>query len=699
MNRRLTPLATSILVAFSTPYLAFAQTTANETTLPAITVEGANAMTYNAPTASSATKIDAPLRDIPQTVNVITQELMRDKGVRSMEDAVKSVPGISLSHGDGQRDQVVIRGFSAIGDQFVDGFRDDALYFRDLSNIEQVEVVKGPASVLYGRGSSGGMINRITKKPGIDKSEVSLQVGSWDQRRAEFDIARKANEALSFRLTGAVERADSFRDQQFLEREAFAPSMLLKIDSDTTLLLQADYLHDKRVTDFGIPGFNGRPIDVDPSTYYGSSNASDADTTESTVSSGTITFDHRFNSSWSIRNAFRYYEYTLDRYNVVPGVVTANAAFPSGFQVARRRGAIARDEHGYFNQTELTQKVNLAGMDHQILYGMEFGVQDRTQLNRSGTTTSVDAFNPISGPGSKTNMTVNASGSNSGSSTVAAGYIQDLISLSDKWKVLIGTRYDSFKQEVHVAGVASRTDTAWSPRAGIVYQPTTNQSYYASVSKSFQPAGESFNLSTTNRIFDPQETTSKEIGTKLDLFNGKATATAALFNLERTNIATTDPLTSVTTTVGTQRTNGLELTFAGDLSDGWRVSTGYAYMDTEISKSNTVTNGIPLQGKEATLTPKHSANIWLTKALMPHWTAGAGINYVGDRFADPANTVTMPSYTTMDAMIAYRIKGIDLQLNIYNLFDKEYIASAHGSAVDLMPGAPRSVQLTARYAF
>ena len=371
MNQRFTPLAAALLTAFSVPFVmpvAYSQTTPADTTLPEIKVESNDAI-YNAPTASTATKINAPLRDIPQTVNVITQAVMRDKGVRSMEDAVKSVPGVSLVHGDGQRDQVFIRGFNSLGDQFIDGIRDDAMYYRDMSNVEQIEVVKGPASVLYGRGSSGGMINRITKKPGVDKNEASLQVGSWNQRRGEFDIGRSAGEGnVSFRMTGAVERSDSFRDQQFLDREAFAPSMSIKIDADTNLLLQAEYLHDKRVTDFGIPSLNGRPINVAPGTYYGSANARDADTAESTTSAVSMTFDHRFNGTWSIRNAFRYYQYKLDRYNVVPGVVSANAAFASGYQVTRSRGAIARNEHGIFNQTELTQNTTIGGMAHQILY-------------------------------------------------------------------------------------------------------------------------------------------------------------------------------------------------------------------------------------------------------------------------------------------------------------------------------------------
>ncbi len=695
MNRRLTPLATALLAAFSVP-ATFAQSAPTEATLPAVTVQ-AGEQNYNAITSTSATKINAPLRDIPQTINVVPQELMRDKGVRSMEDAVKSVPGVGLSHGDGQRDQVTIRGFSAIGDQFVDGVRDDALYFRDMSNVEQVEVVKGPASVLYGRGSSGGLINRVTKKPGMDKNEAMLQAGSWNQRRGEFDLARNYEESgVAFRVTGAVERADSYRDQQFLEREAFAPSLLLKLGDNTKLLLQAEYLHDKRVTDFGIPSYQGLPVNVAPGTYYGAANARDNDYSEAKVSSTGFTLDHRFNNEWSIRNTFRYYEYSLARYNTNVTAVNETAK-----TATLSRGNVQRDENGYFNQTELMQKITLAGMQHQMLYGVEIGQQNKNQLFLSQTLAQpVDLFTPVNPVVPFTVTAPTSRTDNKGILTTASAYVQDLVTLSEKWKALAGIRYDSFKQETqqHIAGQPNlnRTDTAWSPRVGLVYQPSATQSYYASVSKSFQPSAETFALAANNAQLDPEETTSKEVGAKFDLFDGKASATASLFRLERSNIKMTNGVTNTIIPIGKQRTDGIELTFTGDLSGGWQIWSGYAYLDATVTDSP----NIALQGKRATLTPEHSANIWLTKALGHGFSAGAGVNYVGNRFADPSNTVTLPGYTTMDAMMSYRIKGFDLQLNVNNLFDRKYIISGHGSSANLnLPGAPRNVQLTARYAF
>ncbi len=275
---------------------------------------------------TAAAKVPVPLRDLPQTVSEVSAQVLRDRRALSLQDALKGVAGVSFSSGDGQRDQVSIRGFIAIADQYVHGFRDDGLYFRDLSNVERVEVIEGPAAVLYGRGSSGGLINRVTKKPDRDVFAGAVSAGSFGLRRGEVDLGTYSKASgVGFRVTGAYENDGSFRRQQFLKRGAFAPSLLVGGGRETSLLVQADYLDDRRVTDFGIPAVNGRPVDVAAGSYYGAANARDADVAHSRVISQTVTFTHRLGDDLSFRNGFRHYRYTLDRHNTQATAVNAAA--------------------------------------------------------------------------------------------------------------------------------------------------------------------------------------------------------------------------------------------------------------------------------------------------------------------------------------------------------------------------------------
>ena len=710
---KLQPKQLSLLVAvalqtLSASALAQSVSGSGEAILQTVEVIGtrANNSPYNEPNATSATRIDAPLRDVPQTVNVIPAQVMRDQAAQSLESVLRFVPGVGLSHGDGQRDQVTLRGFSAISDQYIDGLRDDALYFRDLSNIEQVEVVKGPASVLYGRGSSGGLINRITKKPGINKSEITAQVGSWRQRRAEADLARVyPDSGLAFRVTGAVERADSYRDPQFLDRKAFAPSLRARLGANTTLLLQAEYLNDRRVTDFGIPSYKGRPVEVDPGAYYGAANAADVDTSEATVKAIGFTLQHKFSDTLRLRNALRRYNYTLARFNTLVGAVNETAMTAS-----LSRTQLRRAETGWFNQTELAHTLTTGGMKHQLLYGVEFGQQDKDQINRTKAgVATVALFNPVL-PLLARDVLAAPATDNLGIVKTASAYVQDLITLSPQWKALAGLRYDRFNQQTieRRAGQTNldRTDHARSPRVGVVYQPSVAQSWYTSFSKSFQPSGEAFPLAANNAQIAPEETTNREVGGKFDLLNGELTAGVSLFRLERTNIKATDPTTNRLVPIGTQRTDGLELTLTGQLSYRWQIWSGYAWLDGRVTSSPAVDNsdnvikGVQVQGKRATLTPRHSANVWLVRDFGPGLRAGAGLIHVSDRFANPGNTVVLPGFATVDAMIGGRLGQFDLQLNLRNLFDKRYVVSGHGTAPNLnLPGAPRSAQLTARYAF
>ncbi|PIF91512.1 catecholate siderophore receptor [Acidovorax sp. 62] len=710
----LSPLAAAVLLlacgtalAQGTPADAAAPKALGEVTIKAAPQDD----TYTPTATSTATKGSAPLRDVPQAVNVVPAQLLRDQGARSMEDALRNVPGVAMSHGDGQRDQVVIRGFTAIADQFVDGVRDDALYFRDLADIERIEVLKGPAAVLYGRGSSGGLINRVTKKPqfGETSGEASVGVGSFDYRRATADLNVGISDAAAFRLNAAVEDSGSYRDQQFVKRHNFAPSLALKLAPQTDLLLQYTHARDKRLTDFGIPALNGRPVNVAASTYYGSSNAAQDDTTTSAMQSFTATLNHRFNDDWSVRNVTRAYDYSLDRYNTLPGGTTD----PVAMTVGRTRAFILRDEKGVFNQTDVTWRNQLGGLKQEWLMGMELGQQKKRSESVSGGADRVSILNPSGAAPVIPAANYNADSAIPSHTTqdTAALYWQDQITLAPQWKALVGARYDVYGQETRFdrkLATLSRTDKKLSPRAGLVWQPSDTVSYYVSYSKSFQPSAEAFALATNITAAEPEITQNKEIGVKLDLLDGKLNLTGALFNLERTNIKNTDPANpSRQINVGTQRTNGFELTANGRLPGRWDVSAGYAYLDGRMTKSLATTTSsqlptaaVPALGKVPALTPRNSAFAWVMKDLGQGLRLGGGVNHVGERFTSLTNLVTLPAYTTVDAALQYTLGQWDLDVNVKNLANRKYYVSSHGSNDNLiLPGSPRALQVTLRTHF
>ena len=686
---------------------------AHSQTLPAVTIKSSAEDAYSPASSSTATKGSAALRDIPQSVNVIPRQLMQDQAARSMEDALKNVPGVALGSGDGQRDQVFIRSFSAIADQFLDGIRDDALYFRDLSNIERIEVLKGPSAVLYGRGSSGGLVNRVSKKPvfGETLGDVTLNLGSYNLRRVSADLNTPVGEVAAFRLNAAKENSGSYRDQQFVDRYSIAPSLAVKISADTQLLLQYTNAKDKRVTDFGIPALNGRPVNVPVNTYYGSSRARADDTSTSLVSTYSAVLDHRFNDAFSVRNATRFYDYQLDRFNTLPNGNTN----PVALTVQLSRSAIFRKESGWFNQTDFTYKTLLGGMKHEILFGAEVGQQKRrAQAFSAPNFTTVPIFNPgVVTPPAFTAAQLNANSAIASNTVqdVFGVYVQDQVTLAKNWKALLGARFDQFKQATSFEKTLSalgRNDSSFSPRAGLVWQPSESQSYYASYSRSFQPSAETFALAASNTANAPEMTRNLEIGTKLDFLEGALSVNAALFNLERTNIKNTDPSNpNLSINAGTQRTNGLELSANGRLPGRWDISAGYSYMDGKMVQSVATFNtqqipmaAVSVLGQVPSLTPRHSAFLWGMKTLIGGFKAGGGLSYVGERFTSLTDNVTLPSYLTADLAVSYATRQYEIGVNLKNAFNTKYIVSSHGSVDNLiLPGAPRELQVALKYKF
>jgi catecholate siderophore receptor len=703
----------TLAIAAALPLLAQAQ----DAELPAVKATASStrrAADYNPSVSTSATKGVAELRDVPQTVNVVNSGLMKDQGASSLADALRNVPGLTLNLGDGQRDQFVIRGFSAIGDNFLDGVRDDALYYRDLSNIERIEVIKGPAAVLYGRGSSGGIINRVSKLPTQRAlREVGVQVGSNGQRRATLDLGGALGDGEHrFRLTGAVEDSETFRDASFLKRTALAPSVDFKLGSDTRLLLQATHTRDKRPTDFGIPDLNGRPIDVPRETYYGSGDSERDDATTSVMHTATATLTHRIDETRSLKNTLRYYDYEMDRHNTMYASNTAYTLVNGQLMMKRNHANVRRDERGWFNQFELSQALATGPVRHNLLYGLELARQDKAL--RNDTWNNIDTV-PLFSPGGKVppyaGMTPSSSSANDTTIDNKALYVQDQMTLSEQWKALVGVRYDHYQQQTTPGVDLKRTDREWSPRAGLVWQPTPAQSYYVSVSRSFQPSAEQFQLSVGTRDNPPEMSTNYEVGAKWDLLGGALSAGASLFRLTRTDVKVPDMApgrAGFSINAGEQRTDGLELSLSGAPAQGWQVYAGYAYLDSETIKSTafgganfgTTRVTAPYEGRKSALTPRHSGSLWLTRELGQGWSVGGGVRAQSSQYATPDNLVRLPGYAVVDAAVLYRGKSYDLTFNLRNLFDRSYWATAHGSANGFnLPGAPRSLQVGANYRF
>jgi catecholate siderophore receptor len=538
-------------------------------------------------------------------------------------------------------------------------------------------------------------------------------LGSYGFKRFETDLNTQVGESVALRLNLARESSGSYRDQQFNDRYSIAPSLAFNISADTKLLLQYNQASDKRLTDFGIPSLNGRPVDVPASTYYGSSTARTDDTTTSHVSSYSATLDHRFNEALSLRNTTRFSDYKLDRYNTnSSGLVN-----PVALTVQLSRGYILRDESGWFNQTDVTYKTTVGGFKQEVLFGMEVGQQKRrSESVQTGVFTTVNIFNPgnvVIPPVTAVVLNADAAIPAQTLQNIFGLYVQDQITVAKDWKALVGLRFDQFKQNTRFDRklvTLERTDNSFSPRAGLVWQPSESQSYYASYSRSFQPSAETFALAANNVANAPESTRNLELGSKLDFFEGALSTTAAVFNLQRANIKNADPANpALQINVGTQRTNGLELTASGRLPGKWDISAGYALLDGKMVHSVATTaslqipvvvGGVSALGKTAALTPRNSAFLWLMKDLGQGFSAGGGANYVGDHFTSLTNLVTVPSYLTVDLAANYKTKRYEIGVNLKNFTNKKHIISAHGSNDNLIvPGPPRQLQMALKYRF
>ncbi len=693
--------------------------------LDTIRVHGGRLTGYAAERSTSATKTDTALQDVPQAIIVITEQQMRDRAVQGMADAVLYVPGIGITQGEGNRDGLVFRGNSSTADFFVDGMRDDVQYYRDTYNIGRIEAFKGPNAMIFGRGSPGGLLNRVTKTANWQEAlHVGLQFGSWQKRRATADYAHPFSDAVAFRVTGVYEDSEGFRDGYALKRQGVNPTTAIQIGENTLITLGYEYFRDRRTADRGIPSyanaFNGTrfPVETDRETFFGDSEASRGDVE---VHAFNALVEHDFGDGTVLRNRTRVANYDKYYGNVFPGNV--NSAATTVALSAYRQDT---DRKNVFNQTDLIFSAITGTVEHKFMTGVEFGRQETDNLRRSGRftlgagspclagSTASNCVVPLSDPNVSpavvyANNSTGGGGDarNTGVAKVAALYAQDQIEFSPKWSAIVGLRYDQFDVDFTDlrTGVSaqnrqlSSSDKLWSPRVGVVFKPVENLSLYASYGVTYLPrSGEQLgSLAFNSQSLDAEEFENTEIGAKWELRPG-LTAEAAAFRLNRSNAAiadSTDPTRLILLTGDSQRVDGVELSLAGKLTDKLQVIGSYAWLDARTVRA---VPGTPA-GRVLPQTPETSLGLWNRYDFTDHWGVAIGATYRSESFASISNAVTLKSYARYDGAVYYKLdERFSAQLNVENLFDKTYFPSAH-SDNNITPGAPRSAYVTLNFKF
>jgi catecholate siderophore receptor len=666
-------------------------TSAQKVAAMRVTAAAARRRGYAAARTTSATKTDTPLRDTPQSVSVVSRALIADQAMQGMADVARYVPGVTMSAGEGNRDQPTIRGVSTTADFFVDGVRDDAQYYRDLYNVEQVEALKGSNAMIFGRGGGGGVINRVTKEATWATSRaVTIAGGSFDQKRATLDVGQALGSRAAARLNGVYERSETFRDVGGLRRFGVNPTAALALSPNTTLRASYEYFDDERATDRGIPSYAGRPSGAAIETFFGNPSVN---TMFAHVHQAGVVAEHRA-GALTIRNRLRLADYDKFYQNTFPGAVNA-----AGTQVALSAYNHAIGRRNLIDQTDVTLPVTTGFARHTLLAGAELTRQRTDQVRMTGyfddAATSVSV--PFAAPTVDTPVTFRQSATDAANRTrtsVAAAYAQDQVALGRYVDAVAGVRYERFGVRFHndrTGQELSRVDALVSPRAGLVVKPAEPVSVYGSYSVSFLPSsGDQFtSLTVTSQTLEPERFTNREVGVKWDARPDLA-LTLATYRLDRTNTSAPDPTdASKVVQTGAQRSTGVEAGVTGSPTRFWQVAGGFAAQRARIVSTTSAAKA----GQTVPLVPNRTLSLWNRVQLLPTLGAGLGVVHQSDMYAAIDDAVTLPAFTRLDGALYVGLgRGVRAQVNVENLLDTRYYGASQGNN-NIMPGAPRTVRV------
>lgn len=719
------PVHLLALLAASVPAAGMAQ---QNTTLPTVTVTESPEIPYKAD-KSANTKITAPLVDTPKTIQIIKKEVLEEQGAVTLMEALRNTPGITMQMGENGNtsagDTFQLRGFSLQQSTFVDGIRDLGAVTRDTFNLEQIEIVKGAAGAETGRGAASGFINLISKQAHLgDESSASGTIGTGSRKRATVDLNKQLSETSAFRLNAMVQ--DSGVDgRDYVENKGYGVglSYVTGLNTPTRIHLYSQHLRQKNVPDGGIPaiGFEGfssvAGAKVRRENYYGSVN----DQEKVDADMVTAKIEHDLGQGTTVRNVTRFGKTHMDRTLTGINAITSSGA-PSTWTVSRSRQRVDQENSIFANQTSVNTEFNAGGLQHSLAAGVELLHEKQITFDHgtavAAATPAANLYNPNPFQ-SMFNFGGRTGGETGGTTNTIGLYVFDTVKLNDKWSLNGGLRLDRYKLETNnitaaTGAVAALDDSRslWSGSFGGVYKPAENGSIYASIATSqTPPGGNNFQLSATagnqaNSALDPQKTNTVELGTKWELLNKRLNVAAALFRTENDGQTSQDSLTGAVFQYGKTRVQGLELSAVGQITNFWQLTAGLAKTSTKQldQRSRNATTGAVTVTDGVRWSPDLTATVWSSYQL-DKLTLGLGARYTSEQkriitVGGTGNVPNIPSSWVADAMMAYQFTDkVSVRLNIYNLFDKEYLSVLNNGGSRLALGAPRSAALTANVKF
>ncbi|MBM5060179.1 TonB-dependent siderophore receptor [Vibrio parahaemolyticus] len=672
----LTPLAVAIGSSLVVPSaVASEETNSTPSATETIQVYGHQYEGYAEHMPQSGTKTDVEWLDVPQAVSVVTKTEMQDRGAVRLVDALDGVAGVNNTLGEGSRDQFMIRGFDSLNDMYRDGMRDDGTLqsYRSLANVERVEIVKGPAGALYGRGSAGGIINLVTKRANGDNfTHVKGSVGSNSQYVGQVDSSMAFSDKVNGRINLEYRQADSYVDHVDSNDFFIAPTIRVLPADGHTIDIDVEYAHQELVPYRGVPSKNGKPVDLPVSTYFGGTN----DYQQSDSLRVAVDYEWRLNDQWVWNNRAAFNHIELEQKGTRQGKVTGNEVS----QTVNNFGYDPRTTTTL--QSELIWETN----DNQLMLGADFNQIDiDLTLASDKTLPPQNIYNPVVGPTPDPGFKP----FRDNTTTTTGVYVQDVYTWGDL-SVIGNVRYDSMELEQQKAGSGKEKldDDKVSYRAGLVYRINYDTSVYASLARSWQLPYAGIYINP--KLAEFFHTDLKEVGAKAYLLDNALMLNAALFQIDQEQ-----PQTNVDGDVIDKievRHQGIELEARGQITKQWDISVGYSYLDAEDKAT----------GKKPNDVSDHLFSLWSTYQLDDNWRLGGGVKYVGDRYAGNDEAVALGDYTTVDLMAAYTTGRHKIQANAHNILDEKYILGATNGTSGLNQigyGAPAEFMLSYGYQF